>query len=134
MSDQEQPESSITEEFRKMGKNLVDAVHAAWDSPERKRLQGEIESGLSEFQSSVNEEIEHWSESPTAQRMKSDAKDVADRVRSSEMEKNIRHELVTALRSINAELEKVSSRWSETETSSEPEVSESTSEETEAEL
>lgn len=133
MSDQEQPESSITEEFRILGKNLVDAVHSAWDSPERKRLQGEIERGLSEFQNSVSEEIEHWSESPTAQRMKSDVKEAADRVRSSEVEKSIRQELITALKSINIELEKVSSRWSAGETDSEPEGSATTSEEPESE-
>jgi len=133
MTDQEQPESSITEEFRILGKNLVDAVHAAWDSPERKRLQGEIERGLSEFQNSVSEEIEHLSESPTAQRMKSDVREAADRVRSSEVEKSIRQELITALKSINTELEKVSSRWSASETNSESEGSAATPEEPEAE-
>jgi hypothetical protein len=133
MSDQEQTESSITEEFRILGKNLVDAVHTAWDSPARTRLQGEIERGLSEFQNSVSEEIEHWSESPTAQRMKSDVRDAADRVRSSEVEKSIRQELITALKSINTELEKVSSRWSAAEKNSEPEGSAATSEGPEAE-
>lgn len=111
MNTEKESEGNLSEEFRKLGKNLVDAAQSAWESPERKKLQSEIEQGLSEFQGAMKEEIDHWRESPTAQRVKADIEDVSERVRSSEIEKNIREELLVALRSANSELEKIASRW-----------------------
>ena len=124
MNAEKENEGNLSEEFRKLGKNLVDAAQSAWESPERKKLQGEIEKGLLEFQGAMKEEIDHWRESPAAQRVKEDIKDAGERVRSSEIEKNIREELLVALQSANRELEKIASRW----TSSEEVIEETASE------
>jgi len=56
-------------------------------------------------------EIEDISGSPTGQQIKSDYEDIKERVRTGEMETKVRDELVSALRIINKEIEKVSSKW-----------------------
>jgi hypothetical protein len=112
MSESPPPEDNLTEEFRSLGKNLADAFRAAWERPERKKLQNDIENGLAEMGSTLKTEFDHVRESPTGQRIRTEVDDLGKRVRSGEMEAKIREELLAALRIVNQELEKVSTRLS----------------------
>lgn len=114
MSENNPQEESLADEFRNLGKNLADSARAAWDTPERVKLQSEIESGLSELSTTLNREYEHFRESPTAAQIKEDVDDFSERVRSSEIESKIRSEFVSALHQVNSELEKLTSRWTST--------------------
>jgi paraquat-inducible protein B len=108
MTEEQQSGDNLSEEFRNLGHNLMNAMRAAWDNPERKKLQQEIEAGLDEFTSTVKEEADHFSQSPTGQRIKSDIGDLQERVRSGDVETKIRDDLLAVLRSVNTELEKAS--------------------------
>lgn len=110
MSESKPSEGNLSDEFRNLGKNLADVLRAAWESPERRRLQQDIESGLAEMRSTLRKEAEAVSESTAGQRLKTEAADLRNRIRSGEAEARIREELVSALRTINTELEKVRSR------------------------
>lgn len=105
-------EDRLKDEFRLLGENLVNTLRSAWDSPERKRLQGELESSVNELGSTLRREVEHFKESPTGQQLKSDVEDLGERVRTGEAEAKLREEILSALQIINAELEKFSQRWS----------------------
>ena len=105
-------DESLSEEFRNLGKNIAEAMRTAWDNPERKRLQQEIQEGLSEFGSTLKNEVEQIAESPTAQQFKADVQDVGDRIRSGEVQNKVRHELIAAIQSLNNELQKVIQQWS----------------------
>lgn len=105
-------EERLRDEFRSLGENLVNTLRSAWDSPERQRLQKELESGLNELGSTIRREAEHIKQSPTGQQLRSDVEDLGQRVRSGEAEAKLREELLSALKMINTELEKVSKRWS----------------------
>jgi ATP:corrinoid adenosyltransferase len=105
------PEDNLADEFRNLGKNLVDAVHTAWERPERKILQEDIERGLSEFGSAIRQEADKFSESPTSQRIKSDAEKIQTRIKNGEFETKVRDELLTALQAVNSELEKVKDKF-----------------------
>jgi len=72
MSENPKPEENLSEEFRAFGKNLVSALHAAWDAPERKRVQEDILGGLNELGATLKREAEQVSNSPTSQRLKDD--------------------------------------------------------------
>lgn len=113
MSENKISEDNLKEEFRKLGKNLADTARAAWDNPERKKLQQEIEEGLSEMRGSLSREYEHFRQSPAAQRLKKDVQDIGERVRNSEIEGKIRNELIIALHQVNIELENLTTRWSD---------------------
>jgi len=111
MSDNQTPENDLVDEFRSLGKNLVDALRAAWDSPERKKLEKEISAGLNDLAKTLNTEAKNFSESPTGQQLKTDFDDLNQRMRSGEIENQVRNELLGALRTVNEELQKVTGRW-----------------------
>ncbi len=54
MDSSNSPEDRLAEEFRALGKNLADALHTAWERPERKELQLDIERGLKEFGEAIS--------------------------------------------------------------------------------
>jgi hypothetical protein len=112
MSESTPSEDKLAEEFRNLGKNLVDAFRTAWETPERKKLQQDIESGLNELGNTLKEEYDTFSESPTGQRLKADVEDMRERVRTGEAETKVRNDLLVALRTVNDELQKVINRWS----------------------
>ncbi|MCI0521172.1 MAG: hypothetical protein L0Z70_13075 [Chloroflexi bacterium] len=105
------PRENLGEEFAALGQNLVKALRSAWDSPERKTLQEEIEKGLGELGQTLKSETDRFAQSPSGQRMKEEVEDFHQRVRSGEAEEKARQELLNALRLINSELEKVATRW-----------------------
>jgi hypothetical protein len=102
--------ANLGDELRSLGENLVAALREAWSSPERRKLQEEIGTGLSDLGSSLSKAVEDFETSPTGQRMKADMEDLGERVRSGEVESKLRSELLQVLRTVNTELEKVASR------------------------
>jgi RNA polymerase-binding transcription factor DksA len=112
MSEDKKPDDSLINEFQTLGENLVNTFRAAWDNPERKRLQKEIEDGLVEMRSTMMQEVDSFSESSTGQRLKSDIDDFQDWVQNSNAEDQIREELIKALNIANTELKKVADKLS----------------------
>jgi gas vesicle protein len=110
-------EGNLREEFRNLGKNLVDAIRAAAESPGWQKLSSDIEGGLSEFGTTVKQEYETLKDSPTAQQVKSDINDFQDRIKTGEVETKVREELITALKAVNSELRKVSEKFTSPEKS-----------------
>lgn len=118
MSEDKKPEDTLLDEFHNLGENLVNTFRAAWDNPERKRLQQEIEDGLTEMRSTMKQEVEGFREGPTGQRLKSDVDEFQEWVKSSNTEEQIRSELIKALNIANTELKKVADKLSARESSS----------------
>ena len=75
-------EGNLTDEFRTLGRNLLNTLHAAWDRPERKNLQQEIENGLSELMDTLKSEAGNVASSPTGQKVKMEAEDLRQRVQN----------------------------------------------------
>jgi HD-GYP domain-containing protein (c-di-GMP phosphodiesterase class II) len=103
-------QSDVTSEFRQLGRNLKEILEATWESEERRKLQREIESGLSELGRSLNQTVEEFKESPTGKRIQSEAEDLRGRIRSGELEAQLREDLLSILRRVNTELEKAAER------------------------
>jgi hypothetical protein len=110
MNDSPKPEENLTEEFRILGRNLLSTLQAAWDRPERKNLQQEIETGLSELVNTLKNEAGNIASSPTSQKVKSEAQDLRQRVQNGEVDTALRSELLKALQTVNAELKKAATR------------------------
>ena len=106
MNDENHSESNIKDEFRNLGHNLKQAVNSAWESDGRKNLQQEIEAGVTELGSILNQLADDFNSSETGQKMRSDVEDLGERVRSGEVEENIRSGLLSALKQANTELKK----------------------------
>jgi len=107
---EDRTEQNLDDEFRSLGQNLAELLRSAWESPERKRVQQEIEEGVIELAAALKKEVATFHESPTGQQLKSEVDELRQRVRSGEAGARIREELLNALRLVNAELRKAASR------------------------
>jgi|MudIll2142460700_1097286.scaffolds.fasta_scaffold23334_3 predicted component of type VI protein secretion system len=110
MEDKPNPEESLADEIYNLGQNLIQTLHAAWDRPERKMLQQEIEEGLSDLAQTLQQEADSFVQSPTGQRMKSDLEELHQKVRTGEAETKIRSELLEVFKVVNTELQRVATR------------------------
>jgi len=129
MSDNPRPEGNLEDELQDLGKNLVAAIRAAWDTPERKRAQEELITGLNGLGSTLKQEADNFASSPAGQQIKSGVEQVGERLRSAETQEKVRQELLNALKAANTELQKVIDRWSaKTEGSTEGSTADSTAE------
>ena len=115
MSENPQSDENLADAFHKLGVNLVETLRSAWDTPERKKLQDEVEESLVSLSATVKNELDSFSDSPTGQRLKADMEDLRARVRSGETEAQVRQEILKALQLVNTELEKAASRLKHTE-------------------
>lgn len=122
MSEEKPRNESLSDEFQALGKNLVEAMRAAWESPERKNLQQEIESGLVELESTIKREADKFSNSPTGQQLKNDVNKIGEKINTSETPELIRQELIKALQAANFELQNIINRWSPVSDSEHPET------------
>ena len=102
----------VASEFKDLGENLKSILQNAWEREERKNLQREIESGLANLGKTLEQAAKDFKESEAGQRLKADAEDLHQRIRSGEVETRVRDDLLAALRKVNSELEKVLSRKS----------------------
>ncbi len=112
MTDDPRPEGNLEDEFQVLGKNLVAALRAAWDTPERKRVQEELITGLNGLGSSLKHEADNFAGSPAGQQIKNGVEQVGERLHNTETQEKVRQELLNALKSANIELQKVIERWS----------------------
>lgn len=111
MTNPTQPESDLVAEIRQLGQSLSNLLRAAWASPERQKLKQEIESGLAEVSASLKQAAADLQQSETGQRVRADLEDLRTRMERGEVEARLRVDLLQALRTINAELERATGQW-----------------------
>ena len=98
---------SITEELSKLGKQMADAIKAAWESDDRKKLQAEILDGLQKFGDEVTVALDKAGKSETAQDLRVKAEKVATDVRGTGVAEDVRKGIISGLDVINQELGKL---------------------------
>jgi chromosome condensin MukBEF ATPase and DNA-binding subunit MukB len=118
MSENPPNEPDLGDELHNLGKNLSDFLRAAWASEERKRVQQDIESSLTELGKTIDKAANDFSASETGQRLKSDIHDFQKRVETGEVQQKARRELLEALKKVNQELTKAANKWGATSPSS----------------
>jgi hypothetical protein len=96
--------NDIAEELRELGLHLKEMLRTAWESPERKKVHEEIQSGLTELGDTINKAVSEFSESPTGQTLKADMEDFSQRIRAGQVESKVREEILKVLRIVNTEL------------------------------
>ncbi len=107
MSEEPKTEKSITDELAKLGKQVADAIKAAWESDDRKKLQNEITDGLEKFRVQVSEALDHAGQSQTAQDFRVKAEKVVTDARETGVVEDIRKGILAGLDTINKELGKL---------------------------
>ena len=104
------PGDDIGEQLNELGKNLREALRTAWESDERRKLQQDIEVGLTNLRDSLNEAAKDFSNSQAGQNLKDDVKDLHERWQTGEVGSKVRSEIAEALRTVNQELQKTSQK------------------------
>lgn len=112
MTDQNTPNSpepnDLLDELHALGDNLRAMIASAWGSTERRRLQQDLEEGLTDIKSSLNQAASDFQSSPTGQTIKEELSDLNERLRTGEVESAVRREVLNALRMANEGLKKAS--------------------------
>ena len=121
MTESKDPKTELSDEFRKLGENLAENIKAIWEHPETTQHREEIKEGLVQLGDTLSQAVRDFSESPTGQKLQAGVDDLGEKIRSGEVESKARQELLQALNTINAELEKVRERLKETSSQEEDE-------------
>jgi hypothetical protein len=111
MSENNTPDNDLGEEFRILGKNISAFFKAAMESPERQKLQADIESGMAEVVAALNKAASDFHQSETGKQLDNDLAELKQRIHDGEIEDKIRTELREVLSKVNSELAKGTSRW-----------------------
>jgi hypothetical protein len=67
MSEKPPGDESLRQEFEALGRNLVGALHSAWEAPESKRLREEMTGGLNDLASTLKREADNLANHPATQ-------------------------------------------------------------------
>ncbi len=100
------PEGELSEELRKLGENLKQAAQAAWHSEESQKLKQELRTGLRALEAGLKDATTEFKTGETGQRLKAEVHDFSARVRSGQVESQVRQDLLAALRAVNDTLQK----------------------------
>lgn len=112
MTEKNNTEGQVRDEFRNLGENLKAIVNAAWESEERRKIQHEVEEGINELSQAVNELLNKFQTSDVGEKVSEGADKIGEQIRSGEAEAKLRDGLVTALQTFNAELQKAAGKFS----------------------
>lgn len=102
----------VGRQFQALGESLAAAIQAAWQNEEVRRQAQEMKSGLEAMVNDVGQAIKETASSPKAQSVKTEAVKAAESVRTAgeETVQEVRPHLVSALQTLNDELQKLIGR------------------------
>lgn len=101
---------TISNQLNELGKNLREALHAAWSSDERRKLQQEIEDGMADLGATLSQAAKDFSSTPTGKTITDDVKDLQQRWKSGEVSSKVHTDVMDALRRVNEELQKATGK------------------------
>jgi oligoendopeptidase F len=97
---------TIRDQLNELGKNLRDALQAAWSSDERRKLQQEIEEGMASLGATLSQAAKDFSSTTTGKTIAEDVKDLQQRWKTGEVSSKVHSDVTDALRRVNEELQK----------------------------
>jgi signal recognition particle GTPase len=103
-------DKSIADELARLGKQVADAVKAAWESEDRKKIQADVADGLQKFSQEVSSAFERATESEQAREVRVKAEKVADDIAKSDVVGEVRKGIVSGLEVVNRELSRLLER------------------------
>jgi hypothetical protein len=103
-------EKSVSSELSRLGKQVADAINAAWASEDRKKLQADVTAGLESFGDQVSDAMRKASESEAARQVRDQTEKVVAQVREGDVTGEVRKGLIVGLEVLNRELGKLVER------------------------
>jgi hypothetical protein len=102
----------VGQQFQTLGESLAKAFRAAWEDEENRQHIHEMQAGLEKMVNEVGQAIREAGESPEGQQAREEAKKAARSAKAAgaEVWQDARPHVLSALRSLDAELQKVISQ------------------------
>lgn len=99
----------VGKQFAALGKSFGDAIQVAWNNPSTQKQLQEVKTGLESMASEVGTAISKVSSTPEAQKLKAEAVKAANSARSAgeQTAQEVRPQLITALRTLNDEMQRL---------------------------
>lgn len=105
MTEKPTSDESLTESFRRLGKNLRNLAEDAWNSEERQKFTREIEESISEIGAALDNAAHDVVEHPEIQRLREEINEFSERLRSGEFAAELKQEVQDAIDEINTRVE-----------------------------
>lgn len=105
----------LSEELREFGKQFADTIRTAWNSTERQRLETELRDGMRSFADEVDKAIQEIKKSPAADRVKTEAVQVREKVETSDVGNKARTGVAQGLQVLSEQLAKLAERFTPAE-------------------
>lgn len=111
-ADPNQGWQEVGRQFRTLGESLAAALRAGWENEETRSRVQDMQTGLAALVSDVGQAIQETVDSPGGQQVKAEAQKAASSVAGvlDETAEEVRPQLVSALRLVNTELQRVIDR------------------------
>ena len=111
-------------QFQALGESLAQAFRTAWESAENRQHLQDMQSGLEAMVGEVGQAIKDASASPEGQKVRQEAEKAVTSARAAGEQawQEAQPHLLSALRQVNAELQKMVGRLEEQQPTSETEV------------
>jgi len=105
----------VSAELREFGKQFADTIRTAWNSAERQRLETELRDGMRSFADEVDKAIQEIKKSPAADRVKTEAVQVREKVQTSDVGNKARTGVAQGLQVLSEQLAKLAERFTPVE-------------------
>jgi len=119
--EEKRAEGEITEELKRLGKQLHTTAKAAWESEERREIEAEIVSGLKALSAEIEKTLKEFRTHPEGQALEARTRELKEKAQSGELGREARRAFLEALRQINAQLDSLQKSWSPAEKTEEEE-------------
>jgi hypothetical protein len=112
--------TDIVEEFKHLGRQFADTLEGIFNSDEARRVENELRAGMKSFASEVEKAFNQAKDSPAASRMKEEATAAKERVETGEYAHKAQEGIVSGLRWLSTELEKLANQFTPAEHTEQP--------------
>lgn len=109
----------LVAEFQTLGRTFAEAFETAWNSEDRKRVEEEVRAGVQSFASEVDKVVREAKASPTGERVKNEAGEVASKVESSDLGRRALEGISQGLGWMSVEMGKLAEQFTPAEKSPE---------------
>ena len=104
----------LGEEFKRFGKQLGETVTAAWESEEGRTIRNQIGDALKEMAQQLDTVTKKVASHEETQKLRTQAEQLVDSVRQSEVAEELQEGLLTGLKELNQALDKAIGRLGQT--------------------
>lgn len=105
----------VAAELRRVGQQFAETIQTAWNSEERQRMEVEVREGVRSFVDEVDKVFAQIRESETAEKVRTEAVEIRDKVGTSDVGQKTRGGFVSGLRWLSDELGRLADRFTPVE-------------------